>query len=66
MAWRDAGFEPGQPGPLFIEGLKGIQRGELSDEEWLFDLSEMASGPVVLLIPQGEALPKGAVDLHQV
>jgi len=65
MAWRDAGFEPGQPGPLFIEGLKGIQRGELSDEEWLFDLSEMASGPVVLLIPQGEALPKGAVDLHQ-
>jgi hypothetical protein len=66
IGWRDADFDPTQPGPLFVEGLQGVRRGELSVEEWLFDLSEMTSGPVVLLIPQGEPLPKGALDLHQV
>jgi hypothetical protein len=63
MAWRNAGFDPAQAGPLFIEGLDGLQTGALTWEEWLLDCGEMAQGPVVILMPQGESLPKGAVDL---
>jgi hypothetical protein len=76
LHWRKGLYDPFKPGPLFIEGLHSLYRGELDDRDLLEDLREMAKGPVVLLIgkrllPEGwtaqalESLPAKGGDLPQ-
>jgi hypothetical protein len=66
MHWRDLAFDRARVGPVFIEGLVSVRSGDLTEAEWLTDLSEMAKGPVVLIISEGELPPIVGLAQHRV